>query len=127
MMYLDVSTSQSIGGRLMTQYFPSFNGCQKGCLTIDYIMCGSGPKSLYLIQQDKDNYCVWQSKNDEFENSGWKSSSITINLSRGPPRFFIEAHVNPYQYGAIAISNMSFRYGECSQYSTQNSDYCDLD
>lgn len=131
MMFLDVSNAKSSGARLITQYFPA-NGCQFACLTIEYLLCGNAPKSLYIIQQDKKNYCVLQVRNTRAQ--GWANSSVTIDLSNGSPRFFIEAHFDclPPKYGSIAISNMAFTYGKCcdNQIIDENiislNDQCDV-
>lgn len=122
LLYLDLSRAHSAGARLITPYFAT-NGCRYGCLTIEYILCGRSIENLYLIQQDVRNYCIWQKRNDH--SYRWTNTSVTIELSEGSPRFFIEFRFNPHlnKFGFIGISDMKFKYGECDH---NEANECDL-
>jgi len=113
LLYLDTAKAYSTGARLITPYFPT-NGCRYACLTIEYLIDSNSVKNLYLIQQDIRDYCIWQKNN---YSNGWTNSSITIDLTRGKPRFFFEARFDRYlnNFGFIAISNMRYQLGACDR------------
>ena len=100
LLYLDLSRAHSAGARLVTPYFPT-NGCRYACLTIEYILCGNSIENVYLIQQDVRNYCVWQKRNDH--SYRWTTTSMTVDLNKSNPRFFIEVRFDP------RVNNFGFR------------------
>lgn len=122
LLYLDLSRAHSAGARLVTPYFPT-NGCRYACLTIEYILCGNSIENLYLIQQDVRNYCVWQKRNDH--EYRWTTTSMTIDLSKSNPRFFLEVRFDPRvnNFGFVGIADMKFKYGECEH---NEANECDL-
>ncbi len=126
-LYLNVSTAGNYqAARLESDYFATDSNLD-ACLSIKYLMYGTGPLKMYVIQQDIANKCIWVDNNQQIDNFGqWRQTKLTIDLRDGEPRFYIEAHFNPRppNYGIIAISQITFSYGVCDyNYANQ----CGLD
>jgi len=115
LIYVEIEDDRSPGARIITQYFPTESNT-KACFTIEYLMSGNGPKSLYLIQQEKINYCVWQGRMNRAMDGRWIKEQVPIDLNRGSPRFFIEAQFtnDKQRQGIIAIAQLGFKCGPCS-------------
>jgi hypothetical protein len=115
-LYLNVSTAGNYqAARLESDYFAT-DAKLDACLSIKYLMYGTGPLKMYVIQQDIANKCIWVDANEQIDTIGqWKQIKLTVDLRDGEPRFYIEAHFNPRppHYGTIAISQISFSYGAC--------------
>ena len=111
MLYLNISSAGPYqAARLESDYFIT-SSLLEACLSIKYLMYGTGAVKMYIIQQDIDNKCIWIDNNESVDNYGrWREATLTIDLRDGEPRFYIEAHIDirPPNYGIIAISNISF-------------------
>ncbi|XP_054169282.1 uncharacterized protein LOC128966456 [Oppia nitens] len=116
MVYINVSIAGYFpAARLETDYFSSYSETS-ACFSITYLMYGTGAKKIHIIQQDVENKCIWVDNNQVVDTNGkWKEAKMTIDLSDGNPRFFIEGHIDvrPPNYGTIAISRLTFSYGNC--------------
>ena len=124
LVYVNVSTAGNfLAARLETDYFDSYSQ-PNACLSITYLMYGTGAVKMMVIQQDIQNKCIWVDENESIDTYGkWREAKFTVNLRDGSPRFFIEAHINvrPPHYGTVAISRVSFTYDVCDYDSTN---YC---
>lgn len=116
MIFVNVSTAANfLAARLESDYFAIASN-PFACLSLRYLMYGSGAVKLFLVQQDIRNKCIWVDNNDPVDNRGqWQEAKLTIDLRDGNPRFFIEAHIDSrlQRYGTIAISRIGFSYGVC--------------
>lgn len=122
MLYINVTDAAEYpAARLETNYF--ITSSQYACLSLKYLMYGTGALKLFVIQQDIENKCIWADHNDIVDINGqWRDTQMTINMRDGIPRFFIEAHIDgrPPNYGTIAINKLSISNGVCSNDSTNN-------
>jgi len=109
MLILDVSKAETQGARLITPYFHTYTYTD-ACLILDYYINGDGVQSLSVIQQDKMNSNIWTSSMKSFV---FQRKYINVDLTRGEPRFFIEAHFEPKQVGIVAIDNLQLVYNRC--------------
>lgn len=125
------------GARLISHYFPARR--VDACLYISYLMTGSASRAFYVIQQDKENKCIYADENDVKINR-WRHIQLQLNLADGDPRFFIEAQYDqrpaappqqipfdprfgppqPQVPGYIALSKFSFKFGQCSRNDVNN-------
>ena len=123
MLFVNVTNANNYpAARLQTDYFDA-GGQRSGCLSIEYLMYGTGALKLFVIQQDIQNKCLFADFNESVDNSGqWRGTQMNVDLRDGNPRFFIEAHINgrPPHYGTIAIKSISFSYGICDFDDTNN-------
>ena len=99
----------------------------KGCLTIDYVIRGKGVKDMIVWQQEKENRCLWRQGSDhssgvETPPQEWRKLSLSIDLTYGSPRFFIETHFDnrPPNEGLVAISEIQFLYTQCRRNFVNN-------
>ena len=80
-------------------------------------MFGRAPRLFYVIQQDKENKCLFVDENEKKDLNGvWRNINLQLDLTDGEPRFFIEAHYDQTlqnQHGYIAIASFSFEFGNC--------------
>jgi hypothetical protein len=115
-LYLNVTAVGNYqAARLESDYFAT-DARLDACLSIKYLMYGTGPTKMYVIQQDVANKCIFVDNNQRIDERGeWRQIKLSIDLRDGEPRFYIEAHFNPRPpyYGTIAISQVSFSYGVC--------------
>jgi len=121
MLYINSSIARNFqAARLESDYFTA-DSESFGCLSLRYLMYGTGAAKLYVIQQDIRNKCIWSETNADYSGQ-WREAQMTIDLRDGGSRFFIEAHVNsrPPNDGTIAISRIGFHYGVCPFSQTNN-------
>jgi hypothetical protein len=109
MLILDISKAETQGARLVTPYFHTYNKID-ACLTLEWYQNGDGVQSLSVTQQDKADKKIWTSSSKSYD---WQKSRISIDLSSGEPRFFIEANFEPKHKGIVAIFNLLFTYNKC--------------
>lgn len=121
-LILNATESSGYGARLITPYFKISHQNHFGCFQMEYLFSGPGIRSLFLIQQDKRNHCIFQMHNNynavPQSVANWRNVSVTVDLSCGPPRFFIEAHLarnSGHKCGFLAINQINFNYGQCER------------
>lgn len=105
------------GARLISHYFPSTY--PNACLFINYYATGPAPKTFIVVQQDKENHCIYYDDDLQRNLNRWKEIEIQLDLRNGDPRFFLEVHYDAIQnnqdQGIFGIGKFSFGFGECSQ------------
>ena len=125
-LVLDLSTQNARkfpGARLISHYFPA--KYSNACLYINYLLVGSAPRAFYVIQQDKENKCIFADENEQRTNS-WRQVQLQLDLTDGDPRFFIEAQYETNLFnrqempGYIAVSLFSYSFGNCERNQANN-------
>ncbi|KPM02480.1 hypothetical protein QR98_0008940 [Sarcoptes scabiei] len=101
------------GSRLISHYFPS--RYREACLFISYYATGYGAQNFYVIQQDKENKCIFADRRLQQKLNRWNEIEIQLDLRDGDPRFFLEIHYNKNIAGLFAIGRFSFGHGVCRQ------------
>ncbi|KAH7643552.1 uncharacterized protein LOC124494263 [Dermatophagoides farinae] len=107
------------GARLITHYYPAAQS--KACIFLSYYTTGDGPQSFFVIQQDKENKCIFADHDVQNKPNQWNEIEIQLDLSDGDPRFFLETHFQQGKFGFFAIDKFSFGYGQCKNPSPN---YC---
>jgi hypothetical protein len=129
MLFLDLIWSdwrRSSGARLISPYYSNRN-YRRACFKIKFITWGHGITHLLVIQQDRQNRCIWQYNNQNFDyrypNQFWEIAEIPVDLAYGPTKFFIEAQIYYYKLGFVAIDEIILSYNEC-RYNNVGTNYC---
>lgn len=108
MFFIDIKNSLTVGARLITPFFHTFNNAS-ACLSLEYFLKGEGSEELKVIQQDSTDTTIWSTSDI---NLDWQKTEIEIRLT-SEPRFFIEANFLPKRNGIVAIGSLLFTYGVC--------------
>ncbi|KAJ6217959.1 hypothetical protein RDWZM_009116 [Blomia tropicalis] len=106
------------GARLISHYFPATY--ENACLFISYLITGYSPQAFYVIQQDKENKCIFSDEND-YPTDRWRDIQLQLDLTDGDVRFFLEARYDPrdainpgaQKRGLFAINSFAISYGQC--------------
>ena len=99
------------GARLITHYYPANQ--KNACLFIGYYANGEGPENFFVIQQDKENKCIFADHDLQTKSNRWNEIEIQLDLNDGDPRFFLETHYHQGKTGFFAIDKFTFGYGKC--------------
>jgi hypothetical protein len=111
MLVLNSRSCTTNGARLKSAYFHTHNH-PLACLTLDYYMNGTGIQLFEVTQQDKLDSKLWKSN---FRIDNWERAQIDVELSRGEPRFFFTAEIEPGAKGDLALAKVQFTYGVCKR------------